>query len=170
VAPTPTSSDWKQNAFIADANGYINVCHFSDTFLIYVNYQLSKMPFWLRSTKYEPYPLLPGETEVVLHPVIYKRHHIYLSFLQTCMDFFCQSIVAGIPLRGCISTGLAVMNPYKSIYVGSPLVEAARGETAQNSIGVAFGKSFNNSHPVYNDYFIPYLDHIKEKTKNFSAL
>ncbi|MBQ8057542.1 MAG: hypothetical protein IJ275_04310 [Ruminococcus sp.] len=167
VVPAPVSNDWKQNVLIADANGYINVCHFSDTFLIYVNYQLSKRPFWLRDQKYEPYPLLLGEIGTEQYPIMYDRHHIYLSFLQTCMDFFCQAIVAGIPLRGCVSTGLAVMNPYKSIYLGSPLVEAARGETAQNAIGIAFGKSFNNSHPVYNDYFIPYLAHIKEKNKEF---
>ena len=44
-----------------------------------------------------------------------------------------------------------------SRYLGEPLVEVAKGETAQNALGIAFGKSFNNSHPVYNDYFIPYL-------------
>ena len=78
------------------------------------------------------------------------------------MDFFCQSIIEGIPLRGCISTGIAMMDQYKSIYFGNPLVEAARGEPAQNTLGVAFGKSFNNYHPVYNKYYIPYLGHIKE--------
>ena len=57
------------------------------------------------------------------------------------MDFFCQSIIEGIPLRGCISTGIAMMDQYKSIYFGNPLVEAARGEPAQNTLGVAFGKS-----------------------------
>lgn len=46
------------------------------------------------------------------------------------MDFFCQSIIEGIPLRGCISTGIAMMDQYKSIYFGNPLVEAARGEPA----------------------------------------
>lgn len=40
VVPVPVSNDWKSNALIADANGYINVCHFSDTFIIYVNYLL----------------------------------------------------------------------------------------------------------------------------------
>lgn len=167
VAPVPISNDWKSNALIADANGYINICHFSDTFIIYVNYLLNKQPFWLADQKNEPYPLLLGEPGAIQYPIMYKKHHIYLSFLQTCMDFFCQAVVAGIPLRACISTGLAVMDSYKSIYLGSPLVEAARGETARNSLGISFGKSFNNSHPVYNDYFIPYLDNIKEDKKRF---
>lgn len=167
VVPVPTSKDWKSGQLLADANGFINIAHFSDTFIIYVNYYLSKKGFWLLDKKDEPYPLLLGEIGTIQYPLFYKNHHIYLSFLQTCMDFFCQAIVAGIPLRGCVSTGLAIMNPYKSIYLGAPLVEAAKGETAQNAVGIAFGKSFNNSHPVYNDYFIPYLDHIKENGSAF---
>lgn len=166
VVPVPISDDWKKGALIANANGYVNVCHFSDTFLIYVNYQLSKPSYWLADTIYEPHPLLLGEKGTITYPVIYEQHHIYLSFLQTCMEFFCQAIVAGVPLRGCVSSGLAIMDLYKSIYLGEPLVEAARGETAQNALGVAFGKSFNNSHPVYNKYFIPYLNHIKEGDKS----
>lgn len=167
VVPVPISNDWTSNALIADANGYINVCHFSDTFIIYVNYLLGKQPFWLRDTVHEPYPLLFGEIGTEQYPIVYEQHRIYLSFLQTCMDFFCQATVAGIPLRGCVSTGLAVMDPYKSIYVGSPIVEAARGEPGRNSIGISFGKSFNNHHPVYNNYFIPYFDDIKPEKSNY---
>ena len=47
-------------------------------------------------------------------PFFYQEHQIYLSFLQTCMDFFCQSIIAGIPLRGCVSSGFALMDSNKS--------------------------------------------------------
>lgn len=162
VVPAPASSDWKYNHLIANANGFVRVCHFSDTFIIYVNYRFAKQGFWLRDTKYEPHPLLFSEKDTPFNNLICAEHPVYLSFLQTCMEFFCQAIVAGIPLRGCISTGIALMNQDKSIYFGSPLIEAARGEPAQNSIGVAYGKSFSNYHPVYNDYFIPYLDHIKE--------
>lgn len=166
VAPVPISNDWKSAVYMANASGFVNVSHFSDTFIIYVNYRLRKQGGWLANGKTEPYPLLSAEIGTPYYPIIYERHHIYLSFLQTCMEFFCQAIVAGIPLRGCVSTGLAIMNPHKSIYLGNPLVEAARGETAQNALGIAFGQSFNNSHPVYNDYFIPYLSHIKESSNS----
>ena len=169
IVPVPTSRDWKNNQLIAQGNGYINVCHFSDTFLIYVNYEIEMKGFWLADSKYEKYPLLMGEIGTEFHPAIYQKHNIYISFLQTCMDFFCKAISKGIPLRGCISTGPAIMNKYNSTYLGKPLVEAAKGETAQNSLGIAFGKSFNNYHPVYNDYFIPYLSHIK-KNKNSKFL
>lgn len=167
VVPIRVSEDWKQIRYMAEANGFVNVCHFSDTFLIYVNYHLQKPGFWLADAKEEPHPLLLGKIGTPYYPIVYDKHPIYLSFLQTCMEFFCQSIVAGIPLRGCIGTGLAIMDQDKSIYLGAPLVEVAKGEKAQNAVGIAFGKSFDNSHPVYNDYFIPYLDHIKEEKKRY---
>lgn len=170
VAPVPITPDWKSAALVANGNGYINVVHFSDTFIIYVNYNLRKQGYWLADTIYDSHPLLLGEIGTPYMPIFYDRHNIYLSFLQTCMDFFCQAIVAGIPLRGCISTGMAMMDQHKSIYFGSPLVEAARGEPAQNSLGIAFGKSFNNYHPVYNNYFIPYIGHIKENNNKSKYL
>lgn len=161
VVPVPVSDDWKSNQLVADANGYVHVCHFSDTFLIYTNYLFKKPVWWLRDSYDEAYPLLLREIGTEYSPLIYQEHQIYLSFLQICMEFFCEAIRAGIPLRGCISTGMATMDKHQSIYFGRPLVEAARGESAQNAIGVAFGRSFNNYHPVYNRYFIPYLRHIK---------
>lgn len=61
VVPAPVSQDWKNNQLIADANGYIHVCHFSDTFLIYTHYMFKRTSWWLRDSFYEPYPLLIGE-------------------------------------------------------------------------------------------------------------
>lgn len=170
VVPIPVSADWKSNQLVADANGYIHVCHFSDTFLIYTNYFFKKTAWWLRDSYYEPHPLLLGEIGTEYSTLFYQEHQLYLSFLQVCMEFFCEAVKAGIPLRGCISTGMATMDKHQSIYFGRPLVEAARGEPAQNAIGVAFGRSFNNYHPVYNRYFIPYLGHIKENDSKGSFL
>lgn len=33
-------------------------------------------------------------------------------------------------------------------------------------MGICFGKSFNNYHPIYNDFFIPYYDNIKTGSKS----
>jgi len=170
VVPVPVSNDWKSNQLVADANGYIHVCHFSDTFLIYTNYIFEKTAWWLRDSYYEPHPLLLGEMGTEFSALIYQKHQLYLSFLQVCMEFFCEAVKAGIPLRGCISTGMATLDKHQSIYFGRPLVEAARGEPAQNAIGIAFGRSFNNYHPVYNRYFIPYLGNIKENDSKASFL
>lgn len=81
-----------------------------------------------------------------------------------------KAIFAGIPLRGCLSTGMALMDQEKSIYFGNPIVEAARGESAQDAMGIAFGRSFNNYHPVYHDYFIPYLGHMKPNSNKTEFL
>lgn len=170
VVPVPVSQDWKNNQLIADAKGYIHVCHVSDTFLIYTHYLFKRTSWWLRDSFYEPYPLLIGEKNTEYCSLIFQEHPIYLSFLQVCMEFFCEAVKAGIPLRGCISTGMATMNKHQSIFLGKPLVEAARGEPAQNAIDVAFGRSFNNYHPVYNRYFIPYLGNIKDNDKKSEFL
>lgn len=168
--PVPVSSDWKHNQLVAQGNGFVNVMHFSDTFLIYVNYELLAPSFWLRDSVYESHPLLVGEIGAPFCPDFYKKHKIYSSFLQTCMEFFCEATISGIPLRGCISTGFATMDKFNNIFLGKPLVEAAKGETAQNSIGIAFGKSFGVYHPVYHNYFIPYSAHIKENYANSAFL
>ena len=170
VVPVPVSNDWKISQFVANANGYIRVCHFSDTFLIYNNYLFKKEGFWLRDSYYESHPLLIGKKDTEYCPLFYQEHPLYLSFLQVCMEFFCDAVKAGIPLRGCISTGMATMNQEKSVYFGKPLVEAARGEPAQNAIGMAFGRSFANYHPVYSRYYIPYMGNVKENDKKAEFL
>jgi len=169
--PVPISKNWDSYHLSLGTHGWLKVGYFSDTFIIYMNYSIENIGYGLADIGEEPYPLLLMEKNTCFYPPICEKHSMYLFFLHTCMDFFCKAIIAGIPMRGCVSSGLAVMNPYESIYLGSPLIEAHRGESAQNSIGIAFGKSFNNSHPVFNDYFIPYLAHIKEdilKKKNWS--
>lgn len=170
VVPVPVSNDWKISQFVANANGYIRVCHFSDTFLIYTNYLFKKEGFWLRDSYYEPHPLLIGKKDTEYCPLFYQEHPLYLSFLQVCMEFFCDAVKAGIPLRGCISTGMATMNQEKSVYFGRPLVEAARGEPAQKAIGMAFGRSFANYHPVYSRYYIPYMSNVKENDRKAEFL
>lgn len=162
VAPIPQSSDWKNNFYFANTNGYIQAAHFSDTIILFVNYELSAPIFMLRTGYYEPHPLIVKERDSKFFIPFEEQHHIYISFLQTCMDFFCRAIMDSIPLRGVISSGTARMDPAQSIYFGSPLVEAGNGESAQNSLGVAFGRSFNNYHPIYNRYFMPYSRHIKK--------
>ncbi len=94
VVPVPMSPDWKYSQLVADGNGYVRTCHFSDTFIIYVSYLFQKGPWLLRDTLCEPHPLLLGpQTEAAR--LFYGGHHIYLSFLQICMEFFCQAVGRG---------------------------------------------------------------------------
>lgn len=161
VVPVPTSSDCKHSFLIAQGNGFVNVIHFSDTFIIYVNYDIKAPGYLLRDSKYEPFPLTQNEEGTAIPVNFIRNQSIFPSFLQTCMEFFCSALIAGIPLRGCISTGIATMDKYRNIYIGKPLVEAAKGETERKSIGITYGKSFCHYHSIYNDYHIPYLANIK---------
>ncbi len=81
---------------------------FSDTFLIWSDYDAFKLP----------------------------------AFCQMCSDFFCQSMELGLPIRGGIAVGTAHMDSKTGIFMGLPLVEAARAETAQDWLGISFGASF----------------------------
>lgn len=68
IIPSPISKDCKSNIMIANAGGYINVCHFSDTFIIYVNYLTKRTPELLATPHIEEYPLLIGEPNTECFP------------------------------------------------------------------------------------------------------
>lgn len=159
--PVPINNDWTSFAYVTGYYGNVHISYFSDTFIIWTDYIERGFASWLASGFNYQFPLLLQEPNTHYYPIFYKKHGIYLSFLEVCMDFFCQSIINGIPLRGCVASGLAKMDNLNSTFVGKTLIEAARGEAEQNSIGIAFGKSFNNHHPVLNEYFIPYSKHKK---------
>jgi hypothetical protein len=78
------------------------------------------------------------------------------------LDFFCDCLHNGLPLRGGIAFGEALMDEGRGIFLGSPIVEAARAEAAQRWCGCSFGPSldaFPALGPV--DRFIPYKAHMK---------
>ncbi len=166
MAPVPLSKDWKYSTYALNVNGYVRTAHFSDTFIIYVNYISNRSDScYLNNQKYEEYPLLLFEELAKIFVPFLFNHSIFLTFLHTCMEFFCNAVVEGIPLRGCVSFGKATMDSSNDIYFGESLVEAARGEPSRKSLNISFGKSFNNYHPIYNDYFIPMFDYIKNDSK-----
>ena len=68
VVPIRISEDWKHIGYAANTNGFINVCHFSDTFLIYVNYCLRKPGFWLAD----------------IMKTLSEEIHLILSWLMLC--------------------------------------------------------------------------------------
>jgi len=70
-------------------------------------------------------------------------------FAARCSDMIIEGLNLGIPFRGSITIGGAIMNKQKNIFLGQPLIEADRLEKAQNWIGVSFGPS--STHPIYQD-------------------
>ena len=85
------------------------------------------------------------------------------GFYEKCMDIFIESIKRGIPLRGAISRGSAVMDEEKKIYLGKPIVEAARAEAAQNWMGIALTRSCQEATVSEAWLLLPYEEHIKGK-------
>lgn len=67
--------------------------------------------------------------------------HFIAPFLARCADMVSEALQMGLPLRGAITAGRAVMHARTGTYIGEPLVEAARLEQAQNWLGVSLGLS-----------------------------
>jgi hypothetical protein len=62
-------------------------------------------------------------------------------FTVRCAHLICEALKDGMPLRGSITIGEAVMHKKTSTYIGEPLVEAAALEKVQAWIGASFGQS-----------------------------
>lgn len=84
-------------------------------------------------------------------------------FLHVCSSFICETLRAELPVRGAIALGRAVMDKVTRTYLGQPLVEVARGEKAQQWIGLAFCPSFDGRRdvPFSADLVRPYAEHRK---------
>lgn len=83
-------------------------------------------------------------------------------FLDTCMNVFCEALAEGIPLRGCVSIGEAIMNRSARQYVGEPLSESAKGEVGQRWLGFTAGRSFLQAPSFDVRHYIPWTDHLKD--------
>lgn len=64
------------------------------------------------------------------------------NFLNDCNELICSSLEVGLPLRGALSVGQAVLDKERNIYLGLPIIEAARLEKIQKFIGVSFCEAF----------------------------
>jgi hypothetical protein len=67
--------------------------------------------------------------------------HFIGPFMARCADMVCEALNMGLPLRGALAVGPAVMHSRSGTFVGAPIVEAARLEQAQDWFGVSLGPS-----------------------------
>lgn len=124
--------------------------------------------------------IFPGEQNkefLVLHPM----HHAFFSdtfiiwveylefpptrmggFYEKCSSIFIEAIKKGIPLRGSIARGTAIMDEENKLFLGKPLAEAAKAEAAQQWLGVGLTKSCEKIYPSEARYLFPFNEHIKE--------
>ena len=93
------------------------------------------------------------------------------GFLKKCSIIFCEALKRGIPLRGTISMGSAIMDEENRIFLGKPLVEAAKAVLRQKWLGVAIGKSVVDTIGQFNpkdmEYLLPYRNHMKYECDPF---
>jgi hypothetical protein len=79
-----------------------------------------------------------SDTIVLWVPLV---QHFIAPFMARCADLVCEALQMGVPLRGALSVGQAVLHRRTSTFVGSPIVEAAKLEQAQNWVGACLGPS-----------------------------
>ncbi|WP_424195759.1 hypothetical protein ACMYR3_06770 [Ampullimonas aquatilis] len=123
--------------WIADSDIYIfNKVHgayASDSILLWSNRTWPKA----RESNHESYQELAG------NPADGWNYHPVPSdnFLDVCNDLMCRGLEVGLPLRGAIAIGDAILEPDENIYLGQPIVDAARLENGHQLIGASFCKS-----------------------------
>jgi hypothetical protein len=61
--------------------------------------------------------------------------------MARCADMVCEALKMGLPLRGALAVGKAVMHSRTGTFVGAPVVEAAKLEQSQDWLGVSLGPS-----------------------------
>ena len=77
--------------------------------------------------------------------LLWCPYHAAMSmpFYDVCLDFVCEALARELPVRGCIAFGEAIMDSKRGVFLGQPIIEAARGESAQSWAGVSFGPSLD---------------------------
>ncbi len=83
------------------------------------------------------------------------------NFLDACNDLMCRGLEVGLPLRGAIAIGDAILEPTQNIFLGQPIVEAARLENGHRMIGTSFCVSGMNQ-TIPPRYALQFDRHIKD--------
>jgi hypothetical protein len=83
------------------------------------------------------------------------------NLLDVCREMICHSLEIGLPLRGALALGEAVLHRERGVYLGQPLIDAARMEHTQRIIGASFTRSFMDQ-IVPQRYLVPFDAHLKD--------
>ncbi len=86
------------------------------------------------------------------------------NFLDVCNDLMCRGLEIGLPLRGAIAVGDAVLDLQRHIFLGQPIVDAARLESGQGLIGASFSKSASNQ-TIPRRFSLPFDRHVKDRAR-----
>ena len=82
-------------------------------------------------------------------------------FLDLCNELICRSLEMELPLRGAISIGDARIDGQFGIFIGQPIIDAARLESGQKLIGATFHQTFLLEQFIPKRFEVPFSKHIK---------
>ena len=82
-------------------------------------------------------------------------------FLDVCNELVCRSLEMELPLRGAIAMGEARINGNINLFLGKPIIDAARLEPGQKFLGVTFHNTFLEQ-TIPKRYSLPFASHLKE--------
>ena len=112
----------------------VHAAYASDTFLVWANYTWTD----LHQTPKEELDALAKD-----------RKHDWLfrpvpcdAFVDVCNELMCRSLQVGLPLRGALAVGDAVMDRPRNIFLGQPIIDANILEHGQIFIGAGMCSSF----------------------------
>lgn len=83
------------------------------------------------------------------------------NFVNSCNELVCHSLEVELPLRGAVSMGLAILDENRRVFLGAPLIEAARLEHAQTILGVGLCPSFLQQ-TIPKRFLVPFDGHLKD--------
>ena len=92
------------------------------------------------------------------HPIPNDR------IIDVCNELICHSLEIGLPVRGALTSGEAVLDKTRSIFLGQPIIDAVQMEGAQRFIGASLAKSITTAASP-SAFLIPYCAHIKREAK-----
>lgn len=96
----------------------------------------------------------------------WNYHPIPLDhFLGICCEVISKGIELGLPLRGAIATGEAIMDQERGVFLGKPMIDAARMEKNQKIIGIAMCESALQQ-KIPNRFKLLQSSHLKDPQKS----
>ena len=111
-----------------------------------------------------------SDTIILWVPLV---QHFIAPFMARCANMICEALQMGLPLRGALAAGPAVMHVRSGTFVGAPLVEAAKLEQLQDWLGVCLGPSMiaaDISCEFDPNLVVPYRVPFKKGHSNFPDL
>ena len=94
------------------------------------------------------------------------------DFVERCGDLMCEALDMGIPLRGALTAGEAVLDSDTNFFLGDPIVEAANLEKGQEWIGCTLGNSAVWTQflaQLHGTAIIEYPPPMKEKLASYAS-